>query len=90
MAKVDGTIQELGFFTTRAACGHGPTQAEEAIRRKLAEELRLKLLNSQDDPPEIVFGEFTEIDSKTARSIPQSAHKPHLRLTRCMQISLPT
>ena len=69
---VDGTIRRLGFFTTRASRGLDSTQAEEPIRRKLEDELRSKILNDQDDPPEIIFGELIEIDTETARSIPES------------------
>jgi hypothetical protein len=69
-ANVDGSIRRLGFFTTRTACGINQRQAEETIRRQLDQELHSKILNSQDDPPEIIFGKFIEIDSESANDIP--------------------
>ncbi|THJ17247.1 MAG: hypothetical protein CAF42_002375 [Nitrospira sp. CG24B] len=67
--NIDGSIRRLGFFTTRIACGIDPTQAEEKIRQQLDQELRSKILNNPDDPPEINFGKFIEIDSANAQSI---------------------
>lgn len=72
LVNVDGTIQRLGFFTTRTASGLDSTYAEDAIRRKLEQELCSKILNDQDDPPEIIFGQFIEIDTETAKSIPET------------------
>ena len=69
-ANFDGTTRRLGFFTTRVARGLDATQAEKVIRRKLDEGLHSLLLNSQDDPPEIIVNELTEIDSETANGIP--------------------
>jgi hypothetical protein len=69
-ANVDGSIRRLGFFTTRTACGINPRQAEDTIRNQLDQELRSKILNSQDDPPEIIFGKLIEIDSESAKDIP--------------------
>jgi len=72
LVNIDGTIQRLGFFTIRTASGLDSTEAEEAIRRKLEQELRSKILNHKDDPPEIIFGEFIEIDTESASSIPET------------------
>lgn len=72
LVKVEGAVQRLGFFTTRAVHGLNPTQAEVVIRQELKDELCSKVLNSQDDPPKIVFGEFIEIDAETASLIPKS------------------
>ena len=72
LVNVEGTTRRLGFFTARTVYGLDPTQAEKAIRRKLEDELRSKILNNQDDPPEIIFGEFIEIDSETANHIPKA------------------
>ena len=71
-ANIDGSIRRLGFFTTRTACGIDPAQAEETIRQQLDQELRSKILNSPDNPPESNFGKFIEIDSESASSIPKS------------------
>lgn len=73
-AYFDGTRQRLGFFTMRVAYGLDVTQAEKVIRQKLDEELHSLLLNNQGDPPKIIVGELTEIDSETARSIPDAGH----------------
>jgi hypothetical protein len=70
--NVEGTTQRLGFFTARTVYGLDSTQAEEAIRRKLEDELRSKILNNKDDPPKIIFDEFIEIDSETANHIPKA------------------
>ncbi len=71
---VDGTTRQLGFFTTRTTRGLDSTQAEKEIRRKLEHELRSKILNNHDNPPEIIFGEFIEIDSETASNIPKTGY----------------
>ena len=71
-ANFDGTTRRLGFFTTRVAYGLDVTQAEKTIRQKLDGELHSLLLNNQDDPPEIIVGKLTEIDSETASGIPDS------------------
>ena len=70
--NIDGSIQRLGFFTTRIACGIDPTQAEQTIRQQLAQELRSTILNTPDDPPEITFGKFTEMDSESVHGIPRA------------------
>ena len=71
-ANLDGTTRRLGFFTTRVARGLDATQAEEVIRQKLDEDLNSLLQNNEDDPPEIIVSELTEIDSETASSIPNA------------------
>ena len=69
-ANLDGTCRRLGFVTIRAAPGADANQAATAIQRKLADDLRLILLNEKEDPPEITYGELEEIDEETARGIP--------------------
>jgi len=71
-ANFDGTTRQLGFFTTRTAHGLDAVQAEKAIRQKLNQELDSVLLNSQNDPPEIIVSKLIEIDSETASGIPDA------------------
>lgn len=61
-ANLDGTCRRLGFVTTRAAPGADASQAAAAIQRKLADDLRLILLNEKEDAPEITIGELEERD----------------------------
>jgi hypothetical protein len=68
-ASFDGRTRRLGFFTTRIAHALDAMQAEKSIRQKLDEELNSLLLNIQGDPPEIIMGKLSEIDSETARDI---------------------
>ena len=69
-ANLDGTSRRLGFVTIRAAPGADASQAAAAIQRKLADELKVVLLNEKEDTPEITIGELEEIDEETAREIP--------------------
>ncbi|CUS38041.1 hypothetical protein COMA1_40381 [Candidatus Nitrospira nitrosa] len=55
LVKVEGAVQRLGFFTTRAVHELNPTQAEVVIRQELEDKLCSKVLNSQDDPPPNCF-----------------------------------
>lgn len=71
-ANLDGTTRRLGFFTARVARGLDANQAEGVIRQKLDEDLYSLLQNNEDDPPEIIVSELTEIDSETASSIPNA------------------
>ena len=73
-ANLDGTCRWLGFVTIRAAPGANENQAATAIQRKLADDLRLVLLNEKEDAPEITIGEFEEIDKETARGIPGTGY----------------